>query len=128
MKRTDKISGIPALLKLVQSWLWYNEKYKIFFSTHHTNNPQQYYCFFLDIRTGKRIHGIYRVTTEALLVEFLGAEYIVTELATMKKYDILMIQLTCTKNELLYYNWLAVPIPEDKGVPYVLKRERESIK
>lgn len=118
MRKSDKISQVPDTLRLLQSMLWYNDKYKIFFSTHHTNNPQQYYCFFLDIKSGLRKHGTYRLTTEAIIVEFLKTEYIVKDLVTMRKYEIIMIQLTNTKNELDYHNWVGIPLPLEKGLPY----------
>lgn len=120
MKRTDRITAVPALLKLMQSLLWYNDQYKVFFSTRHTNNPQEYYWFMLDIATGKRTHGRYRLTTDDMLVQFLHSTYKVKELVTMRRYDIVMIQTTNTENELDYINWLGVPIPQEKGEPYVI--------
>lgn len=115
-----KVSAVPALLKLLQSWLWYNDRYKLFFSTRHTNNPQEYWFFILDIDAGARTHGRYRLTTDAVIVELFRVEYTVKDLATMRVYDIIMIQLTNTKNELNYYNWLAIPLPVEKGKPYTI--------
>jgi hypothetical protein len=120
MKRSQKISTVPDVLRLMQSWLWYNDSYKLFFSTHHTNNPQEYYCFFLDIKTGKRRHGLYRLTTDGMLVQFFKREYKVKDLVKMREWDIIMIQLTNTDNELDYNNWMACPIPAEKGAPYTI--------
>lgn len=112
---------LPVLLEYVQSWLWYNEKYKLLFSKHHTNNPQEYYLFILDVASGKRMHARYRLTTEALLVEMFNTKYIVTDVPNMRlQYDILLIQLTETGNELNYVNWIGVPIPIEKGLPYTI--------
>lgn len=123
-----KVSAVPDLLRLLQSKLWYNDRYKLFFSQHHTNNPQEYYCFFLDSNVDERRHAKYRMTTDGILVKFLKSEYIVMELATMKRYEITMIQLTNTTNELDYMNWLGILIPDEKGLPYHIKetgRKRE---
>lgn len=120
MRKSDKITQAANTLRLLQSMLWYNDKYKIFFSTHHTNNPQQYYCFFLDIKSGQRKHGIYRLTTEAVIVQFLRTEYTVKDLVTMRRYEIVMVQLTNTENELDYHNWLGIPLPLEKGDPYII--------
>lgn len=120
MKRTDKISAVPVLLKLLQSQLWYNDNYQAFFSTHKTNNPQEYYWFILDIKAGKRKHGLYRLTTDAVLIQFLKKEYKVKDLANMRTYDVIIIQLTNTKNELDYMNWVGAPLPFEKGKPYTI--------
>ena len=74
----------------------------------------------MDIETGKRTHSTYRLTTEAVLIQFYKVEYKVKELVTMRKYDIVMIQLTDVKNELNYHNWLGIPVPTEKGLPYQL--------
>lgn len=121
MRRSLKISAVPDVLRLMQSLLWYNDSYQVFFSTRHTNNPQEYYCFFLDIKTGIRKHGLYRLTTDTMLVHFLKSEYKVKDLVTMRTYDIMMIQFTNSKNELDYINWVGIPIPEQKGEPYIIK-------
>lgn len=118
MKRTQKITGIPALLKLMQTLLWYNDSYKLFFSTRHTNNPQEYWFFILDIKTGQRKHGRYRLTTEDMIVEFFHSTYKVKHLVNMISYDIIMIQTTNTENELDYMNWTGIPVPFEKGLPY----------
>ncbi len=109
---------MPELLKLLQSLMWYNDAYKVFFSTHHTNNPQEYYWFVLDLESGYRKHGLYRLTTDAVLIQFLKKEYKVKELANMREYDINMIQLINTTNELEYMNWVGTAIPLEKGQPY----------
>lgn len=119
-KVTDRISAVPALLKLMQSWLWYNDNYKLFFSTHHTNNPQEYYYFMLDVKSSKRTHGQYKLTTNNMIIHFPHSSYKVKELVTMRSYDIVMIQTTNTENELDYHNWLATSIPLEKGEPYTL--------
>ncbi len=121
MKRTDRISAVAALLKLMQSLLWYNENYRLFFSTHHTNNPQEYYYFIIDLRNGIRKHGRYRLTTDDMIVNFPHSSYTVRELANMRKFDIIMIQTTNTENELDYSNWMGIPIPVQKGLPYKIK-------
>jgi len=116
-----KVSAVPDLLRLLQSKLWYNDRYKLFFSQHHTNNPQEYYCFFLDSVADERKHARYRLTTDGILVSFLKTEYEVKELATMRRYEVVMIQLTDIKNELDYMNWLGIEIPVIKGPPYHIK-------
>ena len=121
MRKSEKIASIPALLKQVQSLLWYNDTYKLFFSDTHTNNPQEYYWFMLDIKTGKRTHGRYRLTTDALLVQFLHSTYKVKDLASMRTWDIIMIQTINIENELDYMNWLGISIPIEKGAPYIIK-------
>lgn len=118
-----KVSAVPVLLKLLQSWMWYNEKYKLFFSTHHTNNPQEYYFFMLDTESGLRIHGKYRLTTDDVIMELFRNEYKVRELVTMRKYDINMVQITNDKNELDYINWLATELPKEKGKTYTIDRK-----
>ena len=122
MKRTGNSPGrdnsVPALLALLQQWLWYNDKYKLFFSSRHTNNPQEYYWFMLDIASGKRTHGHYRVTTEAIVLNMFGAAYKVRELANMRRYDLLIVQMTNADNELNYYNWIGIALPAEKGTPY----------
>lgn len=120
MKSPNKTTP-PEVLRLMQSLLWVNDKYKIFFSKHHTNNPQEYYCYFLDIASGLRKHGRYRLTTDHVIVEFLRIEYTVKYLANMRTYDIFLIQLTNTKNELDYHNWMGYPIPKEKGLPYTIE-------
>lgn len=121
MRKVQIIAAVPELLRVLQSKLWYNDKYKLFFSIHHTNNPQEYYCFFLDINTGIRRHAKYRLTTDGIVVTFFKADYKVKELAEMRRYDITMIQLTNASNELDYMNWLAIEIPVEKGLPYQIK-------
>lgn len=120
-KVTDRISAIPVLLRLLQSLLWYNDNYKVFFSTRHTNNPQEYYYFILDIKSGQRKHGRYKVTTDDIIVHFPHSSYKVKELANMRRYEIEMIQTTNTENELDYANWLGAPIPAEKGLPYKIE-------
>lgn len=120
MLKSDKISAIPNTLRLLQSQLWYNDQYKAFFSTHKTNNPQEYYWFILDIKSGLRKHGYYRLTTEYILIEFMKGEYKVKDLVTMRKYDIVMIQMTNIKNELDYWNWSGVDLPIERGLPYII--------
>lgn len=118
--RKENKNTPPEVLRLMQSLLWTNDKYKIFFSKHHTNNPQEYYCFFLDIASGLRKHGRYKLTTECAMVEFLKTEYKVKYLANMRTYDIFLIQLTNTKNELDYHNWMGYPLPVEKGKSYTI--------
>ena len=122
MRKADKISAVPDTLKLMQSLLWYNDNHKIFFSKHKTNNPQEYYCFLLDIKTGLRKHGKYRLTTENMLMEFLGGSYKVKYLETMRRHDIFMIQLINEENELDYHNFLGTVIPAEKGLPYTIEK------
>lgn len=121
MRKSQKISAVPVLLELLQSKLWYNERYKVFFSTHHTNNPQEYYCFFLDTMADERRHARYRLTTDGILVCFMKTVYMIRELEKMRRYEIIMIQLTNTDNELDYMDWIAVDIPEKKGLTYYIK-------
>lgn len=110
--------SMPTLLRLMQSLLWYNDQYKVFFSTRHTNNPQEYYYFLLDIKSGERKHGRYRLTTDNMLVQFVKSEYWVKDLVSMRRWDIVMIQTTNVENELDYTNWVGVEIPAEKGEPY----------
>lgn len=121
MRRSQKISAVPDTLRLLQSKLWYNDKYKAFFSTHHTNNPQEYYWFILDIDSGYRKHGRYRLTTEGVIIEFFKGQYKLKELIGMVKYEICMIQLTDTSNELNYHNWIGIELPAEKGLPYTIE-------
>lgn len=120
MKKANKMSAWPDILKLMQSKLWYNDKYKLFFSTKHTNNPHEFYCFFLDIVTGKRKHGKYRMHHEGIFVEFVGGKFSVKHLANMQVYDLFIIQLTNVENELDYFNWMGIPMPVEKGQPYII--------
>ena len=120
MKKTDKISTLPKLLATLQKWLWYNDKYKIFFSRHHTNNPNEFYVYFLDVGSGTRSHGKYKMITECILLEFKGTQYKVIELENMRKYDIILIQLHSYVNDDTYHNFMAEPIPEQKGKPYTI--------
>lgn len=123
-----KVSAVPVLLQLLQSKLWYNDRYKLYFSQHHTNNPNEYYCFFLDSNVDERRHAKYRMTTDGIFIKFLKNEYYVKELERMRRYDITMMQLTNTSNELDYMNWLGVEIPIEKGSPYRItdiSRKRE---
>lgn len=122
-KKADRIAGVPALLELMQKLLWYNDSYKVFFSKRHTNNPQEFWFFILDIKSGQRKHGRYRGTTDDVIIEFFHSTYKVKHLANMIAYDLFMIQTTNTENELNYHNWIGVPIPLEKGKPYEMKRE-----
>ncbi len=121
MRKSEKISSVPVLLKLLQSLLWYNDSYKLFFSDTHTNNPQEYYFFMLDIKSGKRTHGRYRLTTDDMLVQFLHSTYKIKELVSMRRHDIVMIQTINIDNELDYTNWLGTQIPTEKGPTYIIK-------
>lgn len=120
-RRSAKISQVPVLLQLLQSKLWYNERYKLFFSKHHTNNPQEFYCFFLDTSADERRHALYRPTTDGILVTFLKTEYKVTELSSTLRYEVIMIKLVNTVNELDNMHWLAIEIPVEKGPPYFIR-------
>lgn len=120
-RRSDNISAVPVLLRLLQSKLWYNERYKLFFSKHHTNNPQEYYCFFLDTTASERRHALYRLTTDGILVTFLKTEYKVTEIPSTLRYEVIMIKLVNAANELDSMHWLAVDIPLEKGLPYIIR-------
>ena len=126
MRKSVKTATVPETLKLMQSLLWYNDIYQVFFSTHKTNNPQEYYCFILDIKSGLRRHGYYRLTTDAMLVDLFDCRYSVKHLVNMRIYDINMIQLTNVENELDYWNWCGVTIPVEKGKPYELVRKTGS--
>lgn len=121
MRKTDRLSAVPVLLRLMQSLLWYNDQYKLFFSIRHTNNLQEYYYFMLDIKSGKRIHGRYKLTTDDMIVHFPHSSYKVKDLANMRRWEITMIQTTNTENELDYINWVGVPIPVEKGLPYTIE-------
>lgn len=120
-RRSDNISAVPVLLRLLQSKLWYNERYKLFFSKHHTNNPQEYYCFFLDTTADERRHALYRPTTDGILVTFMKTEYKVKELTSMQRYEVVMIQLTNSQNEMDIMQWMAIDIPAEKGLPYIIR-------
>ena len=115
-----EISKLPGLLKMLQSWLWYNDKYKMFFSKRHTNNPNEFYWFILDIKSAKRSHGHYRMIADGIFITFMRKEYRIKDIPGMRKYDIRMIQTIETTNELDYTNWIAAPVPENKGDPYQL--------
>lgn len=120
-RKSDKIGEVPVLLRLLQSKLWYNDRYKLFFSTHHTNNPQEYYCFFLDTVAGERRHALYRPTTDGVLVTFLKTEYKVREIPSTLRYEVIMIKLVNATNELDSMHWLAIDIPVEKGLPYIIR-------
>ena len=123
MKRSEnKISTVTESLALMQSLLWYNDNYKVFFSKHKINNSEEYYCFVLDIKTGVRKHGKYRITKETVLIEFLDGTYRFKYLGNMQKYDITMMQLTNISNETDYHNWLGIDLSDEKGLPYIIKK------
>lgn len=120
MKQPAKITTIPDILRLMQANVWYNEQYKLFFSTRHTNNPQEYYFFCMDIDTNTRTHGKYKVTNEAVIVEMLHIKWKVKDLPNMRTYGVTIIQLIDMENELNYWNWCGADIPMEKGAPYIL--------
>ncbi len=121
MKHSGRILTANELIKLMQTWLWCNDSYKVFFSTRQTGNPDEYYFFMLDIKSGRRKHGKYWPAGKDVIVEFIHSTYTVKELMCMTIYDMAMIQTTNTENEMDYMNWLGVPIPDEKGLPYLIK-------
>ena len=121
MRKTDKIAAVPKLLELLQLWVWYNDTYKLYFSKRKTNNPNEYYWFMLDLQSGKRKHGKYKVLTEGIEAVFIKSTYYIKELAGMRKFDIILIQITNVENELDYTNWMAAEIPYEKGKPYTIE-------
>lgn len=104
---------------VLRSFLWVHEQSKLFFSLKPVTglSPPAYYCYKLRLSTGIRSHHHYSITESKLLIYIDDKIYWVKELPFMRKYDLIIIQLTNTADDLDYINYIGEELPVTR-IPY----------